>query len=77
MPLIYKHMNDIHIPHTTQDILKNSLRIRMAANASTAVRRTRRDKERPAVLLPAGGGEFLEVEHFAKGHACFGALVGV
>lgn len=48
----------------------------MTANATMTIRRTGRDKERPAVLLPAGGGEFLEVEHFAEGHAWLGALVG-
>jgi hypothetical protein len=51
-------------------ILENSLRIRMAAYSAMAVGRTRRDEERPAVLLSACGGEFLEVEHFAERHAC-------
>jgi hypothetical protein len=44
----------------------------MAANSPAAVRRTRRDEECPSILLSTCGGEFLEVEHFAEGHACLG-----
>jgi hypothetical protein len=46
----------------------------MSAHPTAAVRRTGRDKEPPAVLFAACGGEFLEVEHFAERHAYCGRV---
>lgn len=68
---MYTHSQAIYISLTPSP-LEYSLCVRMATYATMTVCRARRDEEGPAVLLSAGSGEFLEVEHFAERHTCSG-----